>query len=228
MKRWMSALVCGVLLLAGCNNDDEDVINAPVDTAVETGMNQALSNTVVPLVTFMGAMGDLLSGPGAVAGVACPDTGGWCSSGAVSCTTGVDGLDFAFDQCPVVGGDGPLTLDGDVTALPGTTIALTLTNLTINGSAAVSGTGTIETVACRYTVDMHASGTSVSGTVTQCDADEFPTGGALAISFGEFLVTVTFNGSSTAPATATRNGTPVATCSIDLAASPLTSTCDAI
>ena len=225
MKRWMCACACGLLVLAGCN-DDEDVVNAPVDAAVETGMNQALSATVVPLVGFMGAMADLLPVT-AVGGLACPSTGDWCSSGTVTCTPGINGFDFVFDQCQIVGGDGPLTLDGDVTAVPGTTLTLTVTDLAINGSPAVSGTGTIDPAACDYTVNMHTTGTNVVGTVTQC-GDAFPTGDSLVISFGEFVVTVTFNGSSTAPATATRNGTPVATCSINLAATPFTSTCDAL
>jgi hypothetical protein len=159
-----------------------------------------------------------------VAGIGCPDTSDWCASGSVSCTVGVTGLDFDFDQCQIVGGDA-LTLSGDVTAVPGTTIGLTLTDLVINGSPAVSGTGTIDTVACDYTVNMHTGDANVVGIVTQCDADEFPTGESLIISFGDFAVTVTFDGSSTAAATATRSGSPVAICSINLAASPLTSTC---
>jgi hypothetical protein len=231
-KRLWCVLVLPVLLLsgAGCNDDDDDVLNAPVDQAVETALNSALTTTVVPLVGFMAAVGDLLSSPlqGAVGGLACPDTSDWCSTGSVACTPTVNGLAFTFDQCEVATGDLPLTLDGNVTAVPGSTVGLTLTSLFINDSPAISGTGSIDTSACDYVVNMQTSEATVSGTVTQCDSDEFPTGEALLIGFGDFLVTVTFNGSSVAPATATQAGTPVASCSINLAASPLTSTCDAL
>ena len=226
MRRFLSVCLGGTLLLAGCNNQD-DVVNVPVDQTVETGMNQAMASTVVPMVGFMAAVADLLAGPGAVAGLACPDTGDWCSSGSVSCNVAITGLDFGFDQCRVVGGDGPLTLDGDVNAVLGTTIALTLDNLVINGSPAISGTGTIHAAACDYVVNIHSSDATVTGTVTQCATDAYPTGDSLLVSFDDFIVSVTFDGSSTAPATASRNGSPVAICSINLAASPLAASCAA-
>lgn len=226
MKRFLCVCLCGTLVLAGCKNDD-DVVNVPVDQTVETGMNQAMASTVVPMVGFMAAVADLLAGPGAVAGLACPATGDWCSTGSVSCTPAITGLDFGFDQCQVVGGDGPITLDGEVHAVLGTTLALTLNNLVINGSPAISGTGTIDAADCDYVVNIHSSDATVTGTVTQCDTDPFPTGDSLLVGFDDFIVTVTFDGSSTASATASRGGSPVAICSINLAASPLASSCAA-
>ena len=229
-KRFLCMLVLPwmVLCAVGCNDDDNEVLNVPVDQQVQTGLNSALTTTVVPLVTFMGAMGDLLSSPGAVAGLACPDTSGWCSSGTVSCTPTLNGLAFDFDQCQVVGGDQPFTMDGNVTAVLGSTIALTLTNLVISGQPAISGTGTINVANCNYVVNMHSTDASVAGTVTQCDADPYPTGQTLAITFGDFVATVTFDGTSVAHATAAASGAPVAACTINLASSPLTSSCSGI
>ena len=231
-KRVLLVLVglLALLPVVGCNDDDDEVFNPPVDQAVETGLDSALSSTVVPIVGFMGAVGELMSSPfaGAVGGLACPDTSEWCDTGTVSCTQTLEGQAFDFEACQVATGDLPLTVNGDVTAVPGGTISLTLTNVVVNNSPAVSGTGSIDVEDCDYTVNLQTADASVSGTVTQCDTDEFPTGETLAIGFDDFLVTVTFNGSSVAPATASQSGTPVATCSIDLAASPLTSTCDPV
>jgi hypothetical protein len=217
-------LSVGMLLVVGCS-DDNEVIEAPVDQAVEAGLDSALTTSVVPLVTFMGTMGDLLSNPlaGAVGGLACPDTSDWCTSGAVTCAVGVSGHNYDFDACAVVGGD--LTLHGDVSTVPGATIGLTLTNLVVNGSPAISGTGTIDLVGCHYIVNMHTSGATVAGTVTQCDAHEYPVGNSLAITFGDFLVSVVFNGTSIAQATATQGTSLVANCTINL--DSLVSSCDA-
>lgn len=226
MKLFMSVCLCAMLVLAGCNNDD-NVVNIPVDQAVETGMNQAMATTVVPTVGFMAAVADLLAGPGAVVGLACPETGAWCTSGSASCTPAVTGLDLNFDQCQVADWDSPLTLDGDVNAVLGTTLVLTLDNLVVNGSPAISGTGTVNPAACDYVVNIHSTDATVTGTVTQCGTDAFPTGDSLLIGFDDFIVTVTFDGSSTASATASRSGTPVAICSINLAASPPASSCAA-
>ncbi|HET9300450.1 MAG TPA: hypothetical protein VFO11_10925 [Candidatus Polarisedimenticolaceae bacterium] len=224
MKLFMSVCLCAMLVLAGCNNDD-NVVDIPVDQAVETGMNQAMATTVVPTVDFMAAVAHLLAGPGAVAGLACPETGAWCTSGSATCTPAVTGLDFGFDQCRLI--DSTLTLDGDLNAVVGATLVLTLDNLVINGSPAISGTGTVNPAACDYVVSIHGSDATVTGTVTQCGTDAFPTGDSLLIGFDDFIVTVTFDGSSTASATASRSGTPVAICSINLAASPPASSCAA-
>lgn len=68
MKRFLSVGIWGMLVLAGCNNDD-DVVDVPVDQTVETGMNQAMASTVVPMVGFMAAVADLLGGRGGRAGL---------------------------------------------------------------------------------------------------------------------------------------------------------------
>jgi hypothetical protein len=75
---------------------------------------------------------------------------------------------------------------------------------------------------------MHSTDASVAGTVHQCDANPYPTGQTLAITFGDFVVTVTFDGTSVAHATAAESGAPVAACTINLASSPLTSSCSGI
>jgi len=227
-KVWL-AIVCaaGLLPVAGCN--DDDITDVPVDQAVEAGLNSALNDTVVPLVQFMGAVGDLLTAPiaqRAVAGFACPDTSGWCNSGDVNCTPGGTGLDFVFDECRVVTGDAPILVDGNVSVTPSDPILLTMANLHINDSAGITGQGSIDTNACDYTVNVNSSGTTVAGTVTQCDDDPYPTGDEVGIGFNGYLVTVTLDGDNTAPAVATQDATPVANCTINL--DTLTSSCDAI
>ena len=221
-------LVCLVALLTVVGCSDDDVVDVPVDQAVEAGLNDAMASTVVPLVTFLGTVGDLLSAPLARSpgGFACPDTSAWCGSGSADCTVGANGLDFDFDECAVVGGDLPMTLDGNVTVVPGSVVGLTLTNLFINNHPAISGTGTIDVANCEYSVNCHNSDASVVGTVTQCDDDQYPTGETVVIGFDDFLVTIELNGLNPAAATATRDGTPVADCTLDL--DTLTSSCDAL
>jgi hypothetical protein len=225
------ALAMALLVVAGCN-DSNDVSNVPADQAVEAGLNSALQTTVVPLVTFMGALGDLLNPPAAAVsprGLACPNTSEWCTTGAVVCSVTGTGYHFDFDECQAVTGDGPITLDGDIDVAPSTTIALTFTNFFINNSPAISGTGSIDQNNCDYNVDVHTSDVAVVGTVTDCgDSDPWPTGDQLLVSFDDFLLTITLNGSQFASVIATSGGTPVATCSIDLDSQPLTSVCDPI
>jgi hypothetical protein len=117
-------------------------------------------------------------------------------------------------------------LEGAVTAVPGSPILLTLTSLHINDAAAISGTGSIDTGACDYAVNVHTSDTTVQGTVTQCDNDNYPTGETVGIGFSGYLVTVTLNGTNTAPATARKDGDPVASCTLNL--DTFTTSCDAI
>jgi len=223
-KRISPALVLvaiGVLAMPGC--DDSNPTDVPVDQQVESGLNGALQNTVIPLAAFMGAVGTALSSP---FGAACPSTTGWCTAGDATCTQGANGLDFAFDACRFATADDPLVLDGDVTAIPGSPVRLTLNGLSINGSASMSGTGTVDTGSCDVTVNVHTSSVTVVGTVTQCDQDPFPTGETVAIGFSGYLVTVVLDGTATPHATATKDGTPVASCTIAL--DTLTSTCDAL
>ena len=222
------ALAVAVLMLVvpGCN-DDDDVINSNVSQTVETGMDQALGTTVVPLVQFYGALGDLFVAPvaGAVGGVACPETTGWCSSGSVSCTPTITGLAFAWDECVVTAGNDPITVDGNLAVFPGTPIGLTLTNLFLNNSPAISGSGTINVGTCTYSANIQTADALVTGTIVQCDDDSYPTGNTLAVTLGDILVTIVFDGSSVAHATATQGAATVASCTIDLAADPLTTSC---
>jgi hypothetical protein len=203
-----------------------------VDQAVEAGLDETITTTVVPLMTFMGAVGDLLTAPPVArvpAGVfACPNTSNWCASGSVVCAVAGQGLNFDFNGCLVAGGDEPLTLTGDVTAVPGTPILLTLNNLFINDSPAMTGTGSIDTAACDYTVNVHTSDATIAGTITSCDEDPYPTGDTITVGFSDFLVQVFFDGTHIAHAGALRNGTPVASCTIDLDVEPFTSSCDAL
>lgn len=219
-----SALFATIGLIGGCSNDDA-VQGVPANQAVEAGLNDAMQTTVAPLVTLFGAVGNFFGTPlVAPHGFACPDTTGWCSSGSVTCTPTANGLAFDWNQCLVVTGDAPITLAGDITVVPGSpTVGLTLTNLVINGSPAITGTGSVNTSSCNYIVNVATPQATVSGLVTKCDADPYPTGDSLQIGFGGYLVAITFDGSNTAGATGTSGGTPVAVCTINL--DKLTSSC---
>jgi len=222
------AAAIAMVFVPGCSDDNNDLTNLPPDALVEAGLNSALQTTVEPLFGFMGALGDLLSAaPAAGArGLGCPDTSAWCASGTVVCSFTGTAFHFDFDECLAVTGDDPLTLDGDIDAIPGSVVALTLTNLFINNSPAISGTGTINTSSCDYFVDVSTADASIVGTVTSCDSDPYPTGQSLLISFDVFQMTITLDGSNIASVFATSGGTPVATCTIDLDSDPLTSVCD--
>jgi hypothetical protein len=221
-----AAAVAMLLVQPGCD-DDDDVTSIPADAAVEAGLNNALQTTVVPLVSFMGTIGNLLAAPSVgPRGLNCPNTSEWCTTGSVVCSVTGTGYDFDFDECQVVTGDEPLTLDGDVAVASGSVVGLTLTNLFINNSPAISGTGTIDTAACDYNIDVETNEASIVGTVTSCDKDPYPTGDQLFVTIDDFLITITLDGSSTASVLATQGGTPVATCTIDLESEPLTSVCD--
>ncbi len=219
------AFAMAMLFVAGCD-DDDDVTSIPADAAVEAGLNSALQTTVVPLVTFMGTIGDLLTAPSmGPRGLNCPNTSEWCTTGSVVCSVTGTGYSFDFDECQVVTGDEPLTLDGVVDVASGSVIGLTLTDLFINSSPAISGTGTIDTAACDYHIDVDTNDASIVGTVTSCDKDPYPTGDQLFVSFDDFLITITLDGSNIASVLAMQGGTPVATCTIDLESEPLTSVC---
>lgn len=231
MKRSMAcslgiAFAAALIASVGCSDDDNPV-EVPVDQVVEAGINDALTTTVVPVVRFMGAVGDLLTARNAVAGFVCPDTTGWCSAGTVACTPNGNALDFDFDQCAVVTGDAPLTLDGIVSVVPTSTIFLTFANLFINDSPSITGTGSINVSECDYTIDVSTDNAYINGLVTQCDSDPYPiTGSVVNISFGDYLVTISPNGTSSAPATASQGKNIVATCAINL--DTFTSACDAL
>ena len=213
-----------------CDTSKYTAPNIPVEQQVEAGLDAALSTTVVPVYTFMRTISVLLTAPlkiGGVAALTCPDTSNWCGTGTATCSPGSDGIsyDFNFAQCQVVAGSDPLMLSGNVNAIPGLPILLTLTNLSINGSPAMSGTGTIDIAACNYNINVTTSDAHVTGTVTQCDTDPYPTGNQLFISFSDFVITIVLDGSNVASATATQGGTPVSYCTISLDTDPLSSSC---
>jgi hypothetical protein len=218
-----------MLVVLGCSHHD-DAVNVPVEQTVQANLNSALTTTVVPLVSFMAAVGNLLSPPAAVrGGYACPDTTSWCGTGSVTCTPTASGLEFDFNQCQTITGEGPMTVGGIVVAVPSLpSIYLTLTNFSINGSTPMAGSGSINSSTCDYNVNIYTADASVAGTVTICDADPYPTGNALTIDFDSFYVLITFDGSNTAGATAFQDGLLVANCTINLDANPLTSSCYAV
>ena len=223
----LAATMALLVVVPGCD-DDDDVTSLPADQIVEAGLNSALQTTVVPLVTFMGTIGDFLTAAPAVSprGLNCPDTSSWCAAGTVVCSVTGTGYHFDFDECSVDTEDA-LLLDGDVDAAPaGSTVGLTFTNLFINNQSPISGTGSIDTVACDYTVDVSTDDAGIVGTVTSCDADPWPTGDQLLISVDDYLMTITLDGSQFASVFATQGGTPVANCIIDLDSQPLTSVCE--
>jgi hypothetical protein len=230
----MFLAVLGVGL--GCSSDD--VTGDATAQGVEAGLNSALANTVEPLYSFLAAVPTIVAPPAALrsavgGGVTCPDTSGVCGGGgSVACTPSGGGftLTFDFDQCIVVTGDAPFTLDGVVIATPGDPILLTLNALFINdNSASMTGTGSVSVSACSYQVNVGTTdGTSVNGTIIQCDADNFPTAQSnLTVGLDDVLLTITFDGSSVAHAVANQGGNTIANCSINLAAQPLSSSCSA-
>lgn len=231
-RGWLAlATAAAMVLVPGCGSDN-NVADVPVDQAVEAGLDATLATTVVPLFAFFGAMGELLAPPraqGASRGgvFACPDTSDWCSSGTVTCAVNGAALAFDWDECVVDTGDEPILVHGDLGAVPSDPIELTLTSLFIDDNPAITGTAMIDTGACDYFVDIQTAGAAVSGLVTSCDADPYPTGDSLIIAFDDYLVTVVFDGTHVAHATATLGGSPVADCTIDLDTDPLTSSCDA-
>jgi len=234
------AAFCTVTFLAlvgagvGCSKDD--VVGDATAEAVEAGLNGVLNDTVKPLATFLGEIPTIVSGGtfrhSFGGGATCPDTSGVCGGGgAVVCTPSGGGttLTFDFDECVVVTGDDPLTLDGVVIATPGDPILLTFQSLFINNHPAISGTGSVSVSGCSYIVNVTTTDDAgVSGTIIQCDADPYPTVAShLTVQVGNFQIDINFDGSATAHSVATNGGNTVATCDINLAADPLTSSCSA-
>lgn len=150
-------------------------------------------------------------------------------SGTCSVTGGGLSLSFDFSSCVVVTGDLPLTLSGDLVVTPGDPIQMSLNGLVINGSPAMVGTGSVNVNTCSYTSNIATDDpASIVGTIIQCDADDYPTAASvLDLTLEDVLIHITFNGSSVASATATQGGSLVANCTINLAATTPTSTCEA-
>ncbi len=222
-------VACAVAMVEvpGCHSND-NVTNVPTEQTVQTDLNKALTTTVVPAVQFFATIGASLGAFNAVAGFACPDTSTWCSTGTATCSTTATGYHFDFNQCAAVSGGQPLTVHGGVDEVPNPpNYGLTLTNLVINGSPAISGTGSINTSNCNYVINVQSTDASISGTIVKCSSDTYPTGNTLTINVDNFLVSIVFNGTNTAQATAMQGTSTVAYCSINLDSDPLTSTCSA-
>lgn len=218
----------------GCSKDD--LVGDSTAEAVEAGLNDVLTSTVDPLFSFLGAVPVFVGGGvplrSSFGGLVCPDTGSVCAAGgSAACTVTGGGFSLTFDfvQCGVVTGDGGFTLDGGLVVTPGISILLSLNNLFINNSPAMTGTGTVAIAGCSYVVNVSTDDpASVFGTIIQCDTDNYPTAASnLTISLNDFLIDISFDGSSVASAIATRGGSVVADCSINLAADPLSSSCSA-
>ena len=231
---WLVLLVATSMLMApGCS---DDTTNPPIDPqAIEAGLDSALQETVGPLVAFIQAFNALLSGatpatataPAALGG-GCPNTTGWCSTGSVTCLFPASAYEFDFDECEILTGGFQVLVDGNLDAVPGSTVDLTLTNLFIDNSPAISGSASINQSSCTYSVDVSsATEALVSGTVVICDGQDYPTADTLAVSFDPFVVTITFDGTNTAAAVANQGAVHVADCTIDLDP-PFTSSCTLI
>lgn len=231
LNRILAVLVAAISLLAipACGDDSDSVTEPPVGQVIEAGLNSVIANTVEPLFAFYGAISSLVAGPAsALGGFICPDTTGVCAGGgSVTCTPSGLSLDFDFNACVVATGDGALTLDGAVSASPGTTIELLFQGLVINGSPAMTGSGSITTTTCTSVVNVTTSdGSAVQGTIVECDSDDYPTAAShVTVTFSSFLINVIFDGSSTASAIAIDGGNIVSTCVLDLAAHPVTASC---
>jgi hypothetical protein len=84
---------------------------------------------------------------------------------------------------------------------------------------------------CSYTVQVGTTdGTSINGTIVQCDSDNYPTNASnltITLDDGDVQLIVTFDGSSIANATAFQNKEDIAECDINMAADPISSSCHA-
>lgn len=230
----MAATIGFLGLGVGCSKDE--ILGDATAQGVEAGLNSLLASTVDPLFAFYGFVADLVGGAPAGSarggGLTCPDMGTVCAgggSGTCAVTGGGSSLTFDFTSCVVATDDLPLTLSGGLVAVPGNPIQLTFNGLSVNGSPAMVGTGSVNVVNCAYTSSISTDDPAfISGTVVQCESDDFPTAASvLDITLEGFVIHITFNGTSVANATATEDGSLVANCTINLASNPPTSSCDA-
>jgi hypothetical protein len=236
-RKWLVILAAiSLLAIPGCSDDDDDLTDIPVEEAVEAGLNDVLENTVEPLFVFLAALPDLVAGPPSVSpagGPVCPDTGEVCTGGgSLTCTpSGFTTLEFDFDECVVVTGDGEATLDGGVDATVLNTLSLVFADFFIDDSPALTGTGQVDVDSCNYVVNVDTDdGATVDGAVIQCeDVDEFPQDASTVwVAFDDFLILIDFDGGPIATAVASQGDTVVANCDIDLEDDPISSTCDAV
>jgi len=222
-SKWI-VLACVVALIGvtGCSDDDDpvDLNGSAADVAAaEAALNLALDEIRDPL-EFLGQLIEMLSPAPVPAGttrvVPCPVS---CLSGEIACTeAGV--LNVTFTNCAISGTD--MTVDGAITVNP-LTLSATFTDVSINGSAVMNGTASISNdTSCRLTLTELSIGDSeVNGNLFVCEEDDWPTeASALVITVvanGDvYVITMDFDGTSMAGASVTKNGTPVATCGVNL------------
>jgi hypothetical protein len=238
-SRWL-AVLCTVTFVVlaglglGCSEDD--IVGDATAEAVEHGLDEVLADTVSPMFQFYGDIPDLVTGGAGRAsfGIVCPNTANFCDGGGTATCTVVNNFSeyqFVFDQCNKVSGDLPYTLDGTLLSSPTDVYQLTFQNLFIEDTApALNGTGSASINNCTFTVNVVTDDASVTGTVVQCDTDNFPQASPashLSIDDGNVLIDVTFDGSNIANALAYDGKTLVADCNINMANHPATSSCDA-
>jgi hypothetical protein len=222
----------------GCSSDD--IVGDATAEAVEAGLDDVLAKTVTPINSFFGKIPDIVGGvAGRGLGLACPANpsdacdGGGTSSCAV--TGGGTTRTFTFDQCNVVSGDTPFTLDGEMVETPGDpTTNLQFNNLFIeDNSPAINGQGSVNTANCSYTVQVGTTDdTSVNGAINfPCPHnDEYPLNTStltITLDDGDVTLIFSFDGSNFAHAVASQGKTEVADCTINMATDPLSSSCEA-
>jgi hypothetical protein len=216
------ACVVALIGITGCSDDDDpvDLNGSAADVAAaEAALNVALDEIADPL-EFLGQLIEMLNPnpapPGTSRVVPCPVS---CLSGEIACTeAGV--LNVTFTNCEISGSD--MTVDGAITVNP-LTLSATFTEVSINGSAAMNGTASISNdTSCRLTLTELSIGDSeVNGNLFVCEEDDWPSAeSALVITVvanGDvYVITMDFDGTSTAGAGVTKNGIPVATCNVNL------------
>jgi len=223
-------LACVVALIGvtGCSDDDDplDIPNGDV-AAAETVLDNALNEIGDPL-GLVGQLLDLLipfippASPSRV--VPCEVS---CTSGTVEC---LDGGPVTFESCAISGTD--LVVSGMLTVDPLTSSAA-FTDVSINGSAPMSGTAAIATdESCRLSLDDFSIGDSVvNGSLFVCENDPWPTEGSLlvitvVVGGDIFVFDIDFDGTSMATSAVTANGQLIATCTVNLDA--LDGDCSAI
>jgi len=167
---------------------------------------------------------NFLSAPApASRGVLCPDVSEVCTSGIVTCTPTLAGLQFDFDSCNTVVDTTLINVDGTVTVAGTPTSAiLGLESLSLDGGTALTGTVTISLDECESAnISITAAdGTGVLGIVLVCT--EYPESSSnltLTVTVGQEVYTITFvfDTSSTAMATALDNsGAVLAICDVNL------------